>query len=152
MKLKVIWFHEKISNFKSKIPSNCYVHSVEIIEFLRHSYFLREINFKDIRGPTAAILAHLEAVNFDFYYFLQFLMVEIDPNSKFRGIFWTSRTPGNWFHVAETSWNYLTWNRRKNITINHGFAPKIPWNKQHSVENPTFFCHSDFTWNQFWSS
>ena len=38
---------------------------------------LREINFEESGSAKSAILTHLEAVNFDFYAFLQFLKAEI---------------------------------------------------------------------------
>ena len=38
---------------------------------------LREINFGDTRSAKSAILTHLEALNIDFYEFLQFLKAEI---------------------------------------------------------------------------
>ena len=40
----------------------------------------REIHFCDFRKPNIAILAHLKALNFDFYEFLQFPKTDIDPN------------------------------------------------------------------------
>ena len=44
---------------------------------------LREINFGDSKSAKSAILAHLEALNFDFYVFLHFLKAEIDQLSTF---------------------------------------------------------------------
>ena len=38
---------------------------------------LREINFWKSRSAKCAILTHLEALNFDFYEFLNFLKAEI---------------------------------------------------------------------------
>ena len=43
---------------------------------------LREINFWDSRSAKAAILTHLEGLNFDFYEFLQFLKAEIYQMNK----------------------------------------------------------------------
>ena len=43
---------------------------------------LREINFEESGSVKSAILTHLEAVNFDFYEFLHFLMAEIYPINK----------------------------------------------------------------------
>ena len=45
---------------------------------------LREINFGDSRIAKSAILAHSEALNFDFYKILQFLKAEICQIAKFR--------------------------------------------------------------------
>ena len=39
---------------------------------------LPEINFEDSRSAKSAILPQLEALNFDFYEFLQFLKAEND--------------------------------------------------------------------------
>ena len=39
---------------------------------------LREINFGDSEGAKAAVLTHLEALNFDFFAFLYFLKAEIE--------------------------------------------------------------------------
>ena len=38
---------------------------------------LRETNFGDFRSAKSAIVAYLEALNFDFYEFLNFLKAEI---------------------------------------------------------------------------
>ena len=43
----------------------------------------REINFRDFRGSKTAILAHVEALNFDFCEFLHFGKAEIYPNHEF---------------------------------------------------------------------
>ena len=42
----------------------------------------REINFVDSRSTKSAIFTHLEALNFDFYGFLQFLKAEIYQINK----------------------------------------------------------------------
>ena len=59
---------------------------------------LREINFGDSRNAESAILAHLEALNFDFYEFLHFLKGEIDqintiqsPQIGKKSHFWTCK-------------------------------------------------------------
>ena len=39
---------------------------------------------ENLRGPKIAILAELEALNFDFHKFLHFLKSEILPNPNFR--------------------------------------------------------------------
>ena len=44
----------------------------------------REINFEDFRSAKFAILAHLEALNFDFHEFLHFLKAEIYIFHKFQ--------------------------------------------------------------------
>ena len=43
---------------------------------------LREINFLDSRSAKYAILAHLEALNFDFNEFLHFLKAKIYQKAK----------------------------------------------------------------------
>ena len=43
---------------------------------------LREINFWDSQSAKSAILTHLEAPDFDFFGFLQFLKDEIYQNNK----------------------------------------------------------------------
>jgi len=43
---------------------------------------LREINFGDSLRAKSAILAHLEALNFDFYAFLHFLKAELSLTNK----------------------------------------------------------------------
>ena len=43
---------------------------------------LCEINFWDSRGSKSTILTHLEALNFDFYEYLQFLKAEIYKFNK----------------------------------------------------------------------
>ena len=45
---------------------------------------LREINFGDSRSTKAAILTHLEALNFASYEFLHFLKAEIYLISEFQ--------------------------------------------------------------------
>ena len=47
---------------------------------------LREINFQEFRSAKSAILPHLETLNFDFYAFLHFLMVEIHQISKIQSL------------------------------------------------------------------
>ena len=42
----------------------------------------REINFRDSRSAKSAILTHLEALNFDFYEFVQSLEAVIDQINK----------------------------------------------------------------------
>ena len=42
---------------------------------------LLEIKFEDFRSAKSAILTHLEALNFDFYAFLQFLEAEIEQKN-----------------------------------------------------------------------
>ena len=48
---------------------------------------LREINFGDCESAKSAILLHLEALKFDFFYeFLQFLRDEIDQIAKIQSL------------------------------------------------------------------
>ena len=41
------------------------------------------INFEESRSAKSAILTHLEALNFDFCEFLNFLEANVYPNQKF---------------------------------------------------------------------
>ena len=43
---------------------------------------LRKINFEKSLSAKLAVLAHLEALNLDFYNFLHFLKAEIHQNKK----------------------------------------------------------------------
>ena len=45
---------------------------------------LRETNFGDFRSAKSAISTHLEALNFDFNQFLNFVKAENDQKTKFR--------------------------------------------------------------------
>ena len=45
---------------------------------------LREINSRDFRSAKSGISIHLEAMNLDFYEFLNFLKAEITQSTKFR--------------------------------------------------------------------
>ena len=45
---------------------------------------LREINFGDSTSAISAILTHLQALDFEFYEFLHYLMAEIKKSTKFR--------------------------------------------------------------------
>ena len=53
-----------------------------------HEFFitqiLRETNFGDFRSAKLAISTHLEALNFDFHQFLNFVKAENDQKTKFR--------------------------------------------------------------------
>ena len=49
-------------------------------------HILREFSFEDSRSAKSAILTHLEALNFDFYEFLHFLVAELYPSQKFRAL------------------------------------------------------------------
>ena len=50
----------------------------------RDRQILREINFEDFRSTKVAFSTHLEALNFDFHEFFQFVKAEIDKKPKFR--------------------------------------------------------------------
>ena len=58
-----------------------YVHTVWKFHNISILQILREINFKDSWSAKSAILTHLEALNFDFYAFLQFLEAEIEQKN-----------------------------------------------------------------------
>ena len=61
---------------------------ITVLKFLNFSItqILCEINFGQSRSAKSAILAHLKALNFDFYEFLYFLKAEVYLNylTKFR--------------------------------------------------------------------
>ena len=46
----------------------------------------REINFWDSKNAKLAILTHLEALNFDVYAFLHFLVAEIHQINKIQSL------------------------------------------------------------------
>ena len=57
-------------------------HTVEIFQDFSITQILREINFGDFRSTKSTILTHLEALNFDQYEFLHFLVGDIYQISK----------------------------------------------------------------------
>ena len=67
--------------------------------------FLPKIKFSDFRNSKMTILTVLEALNFNFGDFLQFLMVELYQKTKFRApksvemAVLNSSHSWNWFHV-----------------------------------------------------
>ena len=76
-------------------------------------------------------------------------------------------TPVNWKNILlnirkiQSNWWYLCWNSISTMELG---KKKLFWQKKffmwfhgkigtsllHSVDISGFFCHSDFTWNQFW--
>ena len=66
-------------------------------QYFSATQILREIKFEDSISAKSAILAHFEALNFDFYYFLQFWKAEIKQYQSLNplkiAVFETSRIP-----------------------------------------------------------
>ena len=96
-----------------------------------------KINFRNYRGPKAAILTHSEALNFDYSWFLHFLKARIYQNKKFRApeiaklaFFERLLFPKliSRKSDAEKFWNFHTVNSKSSTVC--------------KLEN--------FAWNQFW--
>ena len=57
------------------------------------------------------------------------------------------KTPKQWDHIWLWSFKYRNGQPRKREQPKQTSKKNIHF---HSVANSAFFCHSDFTWNQFW--
>ena len=72
-------------------------------DYFSVNQILREINLGGSRSAKSAILAHSEALNFDFYEFLHFLKAEIYHLTKFIALKWQMMAVFTTFAVSEIS-------------------------------------------------
>ena len=118
-------------------------HKVEISWLICHSYFTWN-QFWSNWSPQNCHFDHFCRSEFwTFGHFWHFQVWKFLKNQNFK--------PSKWL-----KWQFLTfWNQPKLISSENKSGRKILkflWLGQlHSVEISGFFCHSDFTWNLFWS-